>query len=413
MKIAFITGQFPVASKTFILNQITGLIDRGHTVDIYAELPKSKTAIHTDINKYQLQSSTYYFLPLSSSFIERQLQKLQALGKCLLSNPKGTLNLLNIFRLGIHAITLNHLYLAAPAICNSKKDYDIIQCHFGQNGLKGLLLKQLNILQGKLVTTFHGFDVSQELQRHGEGHYQQLWSYGDYFLPISAHWKDKIIDLGCNKNKISIHHMGINCNRFNFVPRKLQSNEKVKFVSVCRLVSKKGIEFSIRAIARLIETHPNIIYTIVGNGDQYAYLSNLVSELNAGNNIHLVGWKTQDEIIKILDGSDILIAPSVTSQQGDQEGIPVSIMEAMAMGMPVVSTTHSGIPELVRDGESGFLVPERDVNLLFTKLQYLVDHPENWLSYGTSGRKYVEQFFNIDILNDQLVKTYQELVDAT
>ena len=413
MKIAFIVGQFPVASKTFILNQITGLIDRGHTVDIYAESPKTQTVLHVDLEKYQLRNSIFYDLPLSSLFIKRQVQKLQVLNKCTLIDPKATLNLLNIFKFGKQAISLSHLCLAAPAIYNNKKDYDIIHCHFGPNGLKGLLLKQLQVLRGKLITTFHGFDVSKQIQLYGEDYYQPLWTHGDYFLPVSSYWKNKIIELGCDKNKVSIHRMGIDCSRFTFTPRSLQANKKVRFVSTCRLVEKKGIEYSIRAIARLAKIYPFVNYTIVGNGIQYNYLKDLIREFNVGEHIHLLGWKTQHEIIEILGNSDILIAPSVTSNTGDKEGIPVSIMEAMAMGMPIVSTIHSGIPELVRDSESGFLVPERDVDALFLKLEYLVENPEKWVEFGMTGRKHVEQYFNINTLNDQLVRIYEKLSSTT
>ncbi len=118
----------------------------------------------------------------------------------------------------------------------------------------------------------------------------------------------------------------------------------------------------------------------------------------------------QDEVAELLRDSHILLAPSVTAADGDQEGIPVALMEAMSLGMPVVSTYHSGIPELIQDGVSGFLVPEREVDALADRLQYLLEHPQRWPELGRAGRRAVEEHFNIDKLNDRLADIYQQLI---
>jgi colanic acid/amylovoran biosynthesis glycosyltransferase len=119
-------------------------------------------------------------------------------------------------------------------------------------------------------------------------------------------------------------------------------------------------------------------------------------------------WKQREELVKLLTDADILLAPSVTSQDGDQEGIPVVLMEALAQGLPVVSTYHSGIPELVQDKKSGLLVQERDVNSLVEKLEYLFVHQETWAELGKAGRKHVEEHYEIKKLNDQLVDLYEK-----
>lgn len=114
----------------------------------------------------------------------------------------------------------------------------------------------------------------------------------------------------------------------------------------------------------------------------------------------MVGPKSQQQVIEILDKAHILLAPSVTDKNGDQEGIPVVLMEAMAMGLPLVSTQHSGIPELIKNGVSGFLVPERNVEALFDKLKYLVDNSHMWPKMGRHGRNCVKEHYDINKLND-------------
>ncbi|MGV2831203.1 glycosyltransferase [Myxosarcina sp. GI1(2024)] len=211
------------------------------------------------------------------------------------------------------------------------------------------------------------------------------------------------------KKKIIVHHMGINCDDFAFIPREPTADSSTKLVSVCRLVEKKGIEYAIRAVAKLARSRRNIEYNIVGDGELKPKLQELITELNIGDRIKLLGWKQKTEVIDLLNNSDLLLAPSVTARNGDREGIPVALMEAMAMGLPVISTLHSGIPELVEHGVSGFLVPERDSDAIAEKLEYFLEHPEVWTEMGKAGREIVTQNYNIDKLNNRLVEIYQDL----
>ncbi len=323
--------------------------------------------------------------------------------------PVGLLNSLNIFKYGKQASSLELFYMAILML-RQKKSYDIIHAHFGQNGLKASVLKDLSFIKGKVVTTFHGNDITTYLKKEGERAYDLLFQLGDNFLPISERWKGRLIELGC-KDKIIVHRMGIDCKKFAFSLRKPSTNGQVKIVTIARLVEKKGVEYGIRAFAKLKKTKPSLNYTIVGDGPLRESLQELINTLDINDTVKLVGWKQQQEVIKILQNSDILLAPSVTSQNGDQEGIPVTLMETMAMGLPIISTLHSGIPELIESGKSGFLVPERDVDALAEKLNYLVENPEVWSEMGSAGRKFVEQNYDINKLNDKLAKIYQDLLD--
>ena len=205
--------------------------------------------------------------------------------------------------------------------------------------------------------------------------------------------------------------MGIDCKKFTFTLRKPPINDAVKVVTIARLVEKKGVEYAIRAVAKVAKNKPNIKYTIVGDGLLREDLQSLIEQLNVADIVKLIGWKQQEQVVEILSNSDILLAPSVTAHNDDQEGIPVVLMETMAMGLPIISTQHSGIPELVQDGVSGYLVPERDVDALAEKLNYLIEHPELWSSMGLAGREFVEDNYNIDKLNDKLIKIFNNTLE--
>jgi len=406
MRILFIVGRFPLLSETFILNQITGLIDRGHEVDIYSTGSANNSTVHSDIEKYHLLDHTYFRSSIPHCRLLRLLKGL-ALLTAGFKEPDTILRSMCILRYIVSTGSTLAFYEAIPLL--QRPPYDIVHCHFGPNGNRGRLLRELGVLQGKLITTFHGFDLTIHLQKQGENIYNQLFDTGDLFLPVSNRWKKRLIELGCDAKRIVVHRMGVDCRKFSFEPRQFSKNSKVRLVSVARFVEKKGLEYGIRAVAKLAKINKNIEYTIVGDGPLNDYLQDLVEELGVTDTIHMLGPKPQHQVIQILDRAHILLAPSVTDKNGDQEGIPVILMEAMAMGLPIVSTQHSGIPELIQDSVTGFLVPERDVEALFDKLKYLVKHPEIWPEMGHHGRKYVQEHYDINKLNDRLVEIYRRV----
>ena len=134
-----------------------------------------------------------------------------------------------------------------------------------------------------------------------------------------------------------------------------------------------------------------------------------LNQLGIESHVTLHGWKDQESVSSYLDQAHILLAPSVTAKNGEAEGIPNVVKEAMAVGLPVVSTLHSGIPELVEDGVSGYLVPERDVRAMSERLSDLIEHPERWESMGRAGRKKIEKDFDSEKLTDRLITLYQEI----
>nr|WP_235425194.1 glycosyltransferase [Heyndrickxia ginsengihumi] len=151
----------------------------------------------------------------------------------------------------------------------------------------------------------------------------------------------------------------------------------------------------------------SIQYSIVGGGPLEEKLRTMIQEKHLEKHIHMLGWKTQNELIDIMKKAHIILLPSVTSQDGDMEGIPVLLMEAMAMGKIVVSTYHSGIPELIRHNDNGFLVEERDVEGLVRTLQIVITTPENWQRITENARKTVLEDFNIERLNNQLIDLFK------
>ena len=193
---------------------------------------------------------------------------------------------------------------------------------------------------------------------------------------------------------------------FKFKKRELKPNETIKIISVGRLVEKKGMSYTIRAVARLVKKYSNIELLIIGDGPLREELQLLICNLGVEKNIKLYGWVTHKELPKLLKDSHIFVLASTTAtSDGNQEGIPNVLKEAMATGLPVVSTRHAGIPEIVEDGINGFLVPERDENLLTNKIEYLIIHPEFWSKMGRQGRKKIKGMFD----NKKVIKKIEKI----
>lgn len=411
MKIAFLVGRFPVLSEAFILNQITGLIARGHEVDIYSlEGYSGETKIHPDVEKYRLLERTYYVPKTPENYIWRGLKALGLLAINGYKAPLACWRSLNVFKYGKQAASLRLLYTAIPTL--GSQSYDIIHCQFGTYALQGMLLHDVGTLQGKLITSFRGYDISWYVREQGEQVYDQLFKVGDFFLTNCDFFRRRVVQLGCDENKIVVHGSGINCSRFTFTPRYFPADGKVRIATTGRLIEKKGIEYSIRAVAQLVKSYPNIEYNIIGDGYLRQDFEQLIAELGVSDKVNLLGWRQQQEIIAVLNNSHIFVAPSVTAADGNQDAPVNTLKEAMAMGLPVVSTYHGGIPELVKDGVSGFLAPERDADALAEKLNYLIQHPDLWPGMGKAGRAYVEQHYDMNKLNEELVELYQRVLHS-
>lgn len=405
MRIAFLVTTFPDLSETFILNQITGLIDRGHEVDIFAYRPAGDPRVHPDVNKYDLLRRTYY-RAVPKCKMWRLLKAIWLIAKNVYKNPSPILQSLNFLKFGKSALNLTLLYATIPFV--SGRSYDIIHCHFGPNGNLAIQLKSIGAIRGKIITTFHGYDLT--LKKYNKNtFYHNLFEKSDLILAICMERKRRLIRLGCDPDKIRVHKTGINLSKFT--SSREPNNGKVRITTVCRLAEVKGVCYGIYAINKLVQRLINIEYIIIGDGPLRKDVSEKIGDFNLTPYVKLLGWCNQDEIEQILRSTDIFLLPSITSKREEQEGIPTALIEALACEIPVVSTNYGGIPELVQDGISGFLVPERDFDAIAERLEYLILHPDVRQRMGKSGRGTVLKNHDMEKLNDRLVQIFHELME--
>lgn len=365
MKICFFLLKFPVASETFVINQIVSFINMGCDVKIISLQVGDVDNAHELFFEYNLGEKTNYLINEPQGKIKKLLFRflltLKGIGKI------DTWKAMNFSKYGVDS-----LKLMLPAICGAGKNQvcsDVILSHFGQAGVLAYKLRDLGLLSGKIATVFHGLDISRkDILEKNKTEYKNLFFYGDLMLPISNLWAQRLMELGCPSNKIAVSHMGIDTKKFSF-HGAIKNTEVLKVVSVARLTEKKGLHIAIKAFRELKTRGIYFQYKIIGLGPLESYLSSLIRDNDLEDEIKLLGFKPNQEIKKILDDANIFLLPSVTGSDGDMEGIPVALMEAMAVGIPVVSTIHSGIPELIDDGVTGWLVPENNPTALADKIE--------------------------------------------
>lgn len=432
LRIAFLLGSFPVVSETFILRQITGLLDLGHEVDIYADYaPGAESPQQPEIAQYKLLArTTYMALPPASApwelpvwpvsgctwlpgaerpirNVARIRQAMPALVRSLWRHPQLTLRVLSRAHFGHQAASLSALYRLARLGTVAKR-YDVLHAHFGPVGNSYRFAKAL--WRAPLVVGFHGYDFSSVIKKSGEAVYRQLFEAADAVTVNSEFMGGKLRELGCPAAKLHKLLYGIDLSRFSGKAFVRTEGEPVRILTIGRLVEKKGLEYSLRAFAQVRQAHPEMRYDIVGDGPLRGMLQGLIEKLGQHDAVILHGAKEGETVRAVLAKADVFMLASVTAADGDQEGTPVSLLEAQASGIPVLATKHSGIPEIVRDGEGGFLVAERNVDQLAEQLRYLVEHPEARARAGEAGCAFVAKNFEQAKCVGQLVNVYQQVL---
>lgn len=412
MKILYLCTQFPLLSETFIIYEIAGLLQKGVDVRVLSlyEPPKDK---RSSLPEQLGFADRIFFRPALET--ASQSQSLDTLRLAAPYLKRGRLD--TIFKLFTDQKTsAEHArsVLLETALAMRWPDWtpDIVHCHFGTVGRFAAMLKHYRLIDAKLSTTFHGYDVSRTLVNAPRDFYKNLFTTGDLFLSVNCEYLDTIRRLGAPEAKSTLFHMGVDCSAFDYVPRLPPSEGPLRFICVGRITEKKGHAYMIRAFAQARAARPNIDMhmDIIGDGELRANCEELANTLGQAQAITFHGALQHARVKEMLSRAHIFILHSVTASDGDKEGIPVVLMEAMAQGLPVISTRHSGIPDLIEDGVSGLLGDERNVAELEGLMLRLADRPDLWPQITAKARAKVELEFDQERLSLDLYGHFQKLL---
>lgn len=246
----------------------------------------------------------------------------------------------------------------------------LIHAHFAECGVRMLSLHKL--LGLPMVVSFYGYDATTYPRRPGAMHdLNQLFTHVDVVTVLTRDMWGLLEGLGCPSEKLRLLPQGVDLQRFQVVRR--ESVADLRLLTIANFIEKKGLAYLLAAVGELRREGVDVQCRIIGDGPLRAELESRVAELGVSDVVELPGFASHDALPDHMRWANVYVQPSVTAANGDQEGLPTAIMEAMATGLPAVGSRHAGIPDLIIDGETGFLAEERDVEGLARAIGRLAD----------------------------------------
>lgn len=289
----------------------------------------------------------------------------------------------------------------------ARRHADLMHVYFGHTGVH--LLPFIQRWPRPTVVSFHGMDVQTRAHDPGyEVKLRELLRSTSLVLARSQSLLDRLQELGCPQEKVRMNRTGIPLDQFPFVHRSWPAQGEWHLVQACRLIEKKGLDDALHAFAALAKVHPKSRFTIAGEGPLLPALEQLCRDLDIQDKVHFPGFVKGPALCQLFQSAHLFIHPSRMTADQNQEGVPNAMLEAMATGLPVVATLHGGIPEAVRNGTTGFLVPERDRAGLEQSLLALADSEATWRNMGNTASQDVRENFEAGAQIANLERAYDE-----
>ena len=288
----------------------------------------------------------------------------------------------------------------------------VIHSHFGPTGWEMLPVAQAS--GARHLVTFYGLDVNFLPRQGWAEKYQQLFREIDMVLCEGPHMAKCIVELGCNANKVQVHHLGVRVDQIEFMPRQWKQGERLRVLMAASFREKKGLPDAITALG-LVKDSVDFEGTIIGGASnspqsraEEQRILQAIEKYGLGDRIRMLGFQPAHVLMEESLKHHVFLSPSVTASDGDTEGgAPVTIIEMAASGMPIVSTTHCDIPEVIENEVGGLLTPEREPAALAKSIERLVCSPQRWNAMLAAARRRIEEQFDARTQGQLLARRYQ------
>jgi glycosyltransferase involved in cell wall biosynthesis len=397
LKIGYILERFPSPTEYFILNEILQLEKRGieiyiiviHRQDKYLNLPElndlCSPVIYLPKIYYYFPILNFFFTPSSFFQLPAFIRKTSGSISCSL------LTIIRYFR----------NYCLSAYLAKQMKGYPCshIHAHFAFISLDIAFCLSI-LLNIDYSLTVHARDIytnENKIKDH-LGSLRFLITCTNY----NKDYLNKITDYIYEYKIYKIYH-GIDIKKWTLQVRRNRNHSVFHILSVARLIEKKGLIYLIKAISILVAQGIRIHCTIIGEGELKQQLLTLIKAERIHNFVRILPFVTQDRIRELLLQSDVFVLPSIIADDGDRDGLPNVIIESMLSGLPVVSTSVSGIPEVVKHMETGLLVREKDELSIVNAINFLMNDKEIYAGIVRNARKKILELLNIESCTDELV----------
>lgn len=263
------------------------------------------------------------------------------------------------------------------------------------------------------ICSAYGYDVSSFPNKNkwlADKMYRRIFEEYDLFLAMSEDMKNDMISLGCDAHKIRVHYHGISTKQFDLERDHIPKSNTLNLLTIASLEPRKGHLDVLEALVNLKKNQfPDLKYTIVGSGSLEESLKNFVRENHLGDLVRFIPAVKHGKIFnELLSGADIFLHPSLKTKTGDKEGIPGAVVEAMAHGLPVITTYHAGIPSIIDSGETGFLVKENDPDAIAKNISMLYRDVDLRVKVGQQAKVHAQKNLDLSEKTKDLKGLYTE-----
>lgn len=290
----------------------------------------------------------------------------------------------------------------------------LVHTHFGPHGWRDI--PAVRQLKARHIVTFYGYDVGKlpMLEPVWRERYAELFSTVDRVLCEGSFMAQSIAALGCPTEKLRVHHLGIPLDKVAFRPRRWQPGTPLRVLIAASFTEKKGIPNAIAALADFQKMVPLKI-TVIGDArsdpkllQEKQRINDTIDRGGLRSHVEMLGYQPYQRVIDEAYRHHVFVSPSITAANGDSEGgAPVTIIEMAASGMPVVSTRHCDIPEVLSSAGAHLLAKENDVGEIVARLQWLVENPEAWESMLADIRRHIDAEYDAVRQGERLAGIYE------
>ena len=414
MRIALVVGSFPALSETFTLWKVAGLLERGHDVRVLAERPGDGWD-HDVVQRYRLADRVRFARPAGPHWRRRPPAAARTL---LRPGRRGA-----AARRAANPLALGRLAwaLGGPMFAELLADIDdrgggdgggvqLVQAEQGDLGRMCVVLRDRGVFRAPVATCMIGRDCAH--RRLHDGRYRPLFDRGELLLPVADRLRRDLLEAGTDPQRTVVQRLPISLDLFRWSPPRPAADPRgVRLLSIGRLVEKKGFDTAIHAVAELRSRGFDATCRILGEGVERPRLEAAIAERGLADAVKLCGAMPQAAVADEIADADLVLVPSRTASDGDTEGLPNVVNEALAIGRPVVATRHAGIPEVV-DDTCGRLCEENDPRGLADAVSAMLERRGDWEAMARAGRERVEAMFEYRRVAERAESLYAEVVGS-
>jgi colanic acid/amylovoran biosynthesis glycosyltransferase len=286
---------------------------------------------------------------------------------------------------------------------------DLVHVYYGHKAVH--YLDMLRAWGGPWVVSYHGVDVSKFLDDEAyTARKKSVFEEAALIMARSQSLLDRLVELGAPKEKLRANRTPIPLDHITAIVRQPPPDGQWRLVQACRLIEKKGILTTLKALAIVTKTFPKVRYIICGDGPLRDKIESKAADLGLHENVIVRGWLTQEQLLAEYEQAHLFLHPSQKTKAEDQEGIPNSMLEAMATGLPIVATNHGGIPEAVTSGHDGLLVAEKSPEELAQAILTLLQDAAQLAKMSANAAASVRANFGAEAQVKALEDVYLEAI---